>query len=77
MGVKGRDPKLNLYTEQKAIFKTKTERGKGESHAWGQEIIPERGNSKCKKPDAGLVNVKNSKGVGVAGTEWAKVNSGR
>lgn len=68
-GVKGRDPKLNLYTAQKAIFKTKTERGKGESHAWGQEIIPDRGKSKCKKPEACLAYLKNSKEASVAGTE--------
>lgn len=43
------------------------------SHAWGKKIIPGRGNSsKCKKPEADLACLKNSKEARVAGTEWAR-----
>lgn len=72
--MKGRDPKLNLYTEQKAICKQVLKK----SHVWGQEIIPDRGNSsKRVKPEAGLTRPKNSKEASVAGTGGAKADGQR
>lgn len=47
-GLKGRDPKLNLYTEQKAIFKPRLKEVKGRVTPGGQEILPDRGTSKYK-----------------------------